>query len=650
MSLMNPHNPFPRMNKNLLLLLFLFPAAVFAQIVNRETAKGDAKDYFDKADRHFAFGRLELADSLLHLAVKEKDNFIDAWILMGQINLQYLKKYEVATTAYEKVKLLKPDYLSDVDFQLGQCYMNRGEYAKARTVLKAFLALPRIVAQSRMLAEKMLVDCDFAEEALKHPVEMKPRNLGPSVNTAEDESMPSLTADNKYLYFTRHFGTGMYQDEDIYVAINSSAGFTRANSIGDAINTEGFIEGAQSIAPSGKYLFFTSAERRDGVGRADIYMSRKTGDLWERPNNIGSPVNSPGWDAQPCISPDGRTLYFASVRGTGRGGSDIWVSTLTDAGTWSEPQMLNTNINTQYDEMRPFVHPDGNTLYFSSNGHPGMGGYDIFVSRRGADGNWGKPENLGHPINTPGDEVGIFVSTDGSTAYYASEQKDSYGQMDIYSFEMPQMARPGYTSYIKGNVFDSDNRDPLAASIQVYDLATGKLFSSFSTDRINGTFLSTLPAGKDYAVEVLKDGYLFYSHNISLKEVKDGKPFELNISLTRIKVGEKVVLNNVFFESEKFELKPESKAELEVIVKMIEKNPSLKIEIGGHTDNSGTEEKNRALSESRAKSVYDYLLSKGIDTSRVTYKGYSSSKPLADNNTPEGKARNRRTEFTVTAI
>jgi outer membrane protein OmpA-like peptidoglycan-associated protein/tetratricopeptide (TPR) repeat protein len=644
-------NSYPKpMNKSLLLILLLSPAFMWAQIVNRDNAKGAAKEYYDKADHHFAFGRLEIADSLLHLAVKEKDNFIDAWILMGQINLQYLKKFDAATAAYEKVKLLKPDYLSDVDFQLGQCYMHQGQYAKARTVLKAFLAQTRIVAQSRMLAEKMLLDCDFAEEAIKHPVEMKPRNLGPSVNTAEDESMPSLTADGRYLYFTRHFGTGMYQDEDIYVAINTSAGFTKANSVGNAINTENFIEGAQSISPSGKYLFFTSAERPDGVGRADIYMSRKTGDVWERPNNIGAPVNSPGWDAQPCISPDGRTLYFASVRGNGKGGSDIWVSTLTENGTWSEPQMLSTNINTQYDEMRPFIHPDGNTLYFSSNGHPGMGGYDIFVSRKNADGSWGKPENLGYPINTPGDEVGIFVSTDGSTAYYASEQKDSYGQMDIYSFEMPQSARPAYTSYIKGNVFDSDNRDPLSATIQVFDLSTGKQFSSFSSDRINGTFLSTLPAGKDYAVEVMKDGYLFYSHHISLKEVKDGKPFELNIPLTKIKVGEKVVLNNVFFETDKFELKPESKAELDVIVKLIEKNPSLKIEIGGHTDNTGTEEKNRALSENRAKSVYEYLLSKGIDTSRITYKGYSSSKPVAGNDTPEGKAKNRRTEFTVTAI
>lgn len=638
------------MSKNVILLLLLLPVFSFAQIITKSNAKGQAKDNYDRADNHFAFGHLLTADSLLHLAVKEKDNFIDAWLLIGQINLQYLRNYEEATKAYEKVKLLKSDYLSDIDFQLGLCYMNRGDYEIARNHLQPFLKQNRIDAQERMLAEKMLKDCDFATEAMKHPEDIKPMNLGRGVNTANDESMPSLTADGKYLFFTRHVGTGIYQDEDIYVSIHTGAGFSLANSIGNTINTENHNEGAQSIAPSGKYLFFTSTDRPDGVGRADIYMSRKTGDLWERPNNIGGPVNTPGWDAQPCISADGRTLYFASVRADGRGGSDLWMSHLTETGTWSKPENLGETINTQYDEMRPFLHPDGKTLYFSSNGHPGMGGYDIYMSKKQTDGTWSRPVDLGYPINTPGDEIGIHVTTDGSTAYYASEQKDTYGQMDIYSFDMPANLRPEFTSYIKGLVYDNDNRDPLYAFVQIYDLHTGDLFSTLSTDRINGQFLSTLPAGKDYAVEVMKDGYLFYSQNISLSGITEGKPFEINIPLNRIKVGQKVVLNNIFFQTDKYELMPQSKAELEVVLKMIEKNPSLKIEIGGHTDNTGSEQKNKELSEERAKSVYDYLVAKGADAQRITYKGYSSSQPVAGNDTPEGKALNRRTEFVVTGI
>ena len=365
---------------------------------------------------------------------------------------------------------------------------------------------------------------------------------------------------------------------------------------------------------------------------------------------MGPPVNGPGWDAQPCISADGRALYFSSIRQGTHGGSDIYVSYYDDKNGWSTPENLGDSINTQYDEMRPFIHPDGKTLYFSSNGWPGMGNFDIYMSTKKADGTWSTPVDLGYPINTPGDELGIHITADGKRAYYASEQKDSYGQKDIYVFDMPAQFKPGYTTYVKGNVFDSETHDAIQANIQVYELESGKLFTTFSSDKLNGSFLSTLPAGKNYAVEVMKDGYLFYSQNISLADVKSAAPFEINLSLRRIKVGEAVVLNNIFFESEKYELKPESHPELDVVQKMLDKNPSLKIEIGGHTDNTGTEEQNKLLSEKRAKSVYEYLVGKGVDAGRLSYKGYAASKPVASNNTNEGKAQNRRTEFVVTGI
>lgn len=638
--------------KNTLTIIFSLTASIsFSQYITTvESAKGLAKQYYEMGNNDYAFGKLEQADSLLHLAVKEKDNFIDAWILLGQINLEFMKKYDDAIACYQKVKALKEDYLGDVDYQLAKCFMNKGDYANAKTLLQTFLKKERINAQEKIISEKMLLDCAFAEDAMKHPVDFKPVNLGSGINTYDDESMPTVTADGKYLYFTRHTGRGRYQDEDIYVSVRTANGWGMANTAGSVINTENHVEGAQSISPNGKYLFFTSADRTDGLGRTDIYMSRKIGDTWERANNIGSPVNTPGYETQPCISADGRSLYFSAVRGHGKGGSDIWVSFLNGNGTWGEPQNLGDSINTMFDEMRPFLHPDGATLYFSSNGLPGMGGFDIYVSYKNTDGEWSTPINLGYPINTPGDELGIFVSVDGSKAYYASEQKDTKGQMDIYTFDMPAQFKPNYTSYIKGFVYDSDNRDPIYAQVQVIDLETGKIFSTLSSDKVNGIFLSTLPAGKNYAVEVMKDGYLFYSHNISLMDVKEGAPFEVNIALTRIKVGEKIVLNNIFFDSEKYDLKKESQAELDVVLKMLEKNPSLKIEIGGHTDNTGTDEKNKSLSENRAKSVYDYLIEKGVDASRISFKGYASSKPVADNSNAEGKAKNRRTELIVTGI
>jgi len=639
------------MNKIIQLLLFtVLPIFSFSQVITKETAKGRALEYYTMGDNDIAYSHFAAADSFLHLAVKEKDNFIDAWILIGQLNSQGMKNYAEAIKAYEKVKLLQADYMKDVDYNLGGCYMNTGEYAKAKTLLKAYLALPKLPAASSMLANKMIKDCDFAVDAMQHPVDFKPVNVGAGVNTAADESMPSLTVDGKYLYFTRHFGDGIYQDEDIFMSLNTSAGFSQATSIGAAINTEQYIEGAQNISPSGKYLFFTSVGRPDGTGSADVYISRKVGDLWERANNIGSPINTPGYETQPCISADGKDLYYAGIRATGKGGTDIWVSHLNSDGTWSQPESVGDNINTMYDEMRPYIHPDGGTLYFSSRGHAGMGNFDIYVSHKQADGTWGVPVNLGYPINTAGDELGIYVTADGSKAYYASEQKDSKGQMDIYTFDMPAQFRPGFTSYVKGIVYDAENRDPISSTIQVYDIETGKLYATFSSDKVNGNFLSSLPAGRNYAVEVLKDGYLFWSHSVSLKDVKEGEPVEVNIPLTRIKIGEKIVLNNIFFESEHYDLKNESTAELEMVVKLLSKNPSLKIEIGGHTDNTGTDEKNKTLSENRAKSVYDYLVNKNIDAGRISYKGYASSKPVASNATAEGKAKNRRTELVVTGI
>lgn len=630
-------------------LLMLSLSAV-AQITTAETAKGKAKEYFIMADNDVAYRKYYAADSFARLAVKEKDNFIDAWMLIGELNMNVFSNYKEGCKAYEKVKALDANYYPDVNLQLAICYMNNGDYAKAKAELSTYLARTKLAAESRMIAEKMLKDCDFAVEAMKNPVNFNPINLGANINTADDESMPSLTADGKLLYFTKHYGDGLYSDEDIYVSVNTSAGFGKAASMGSPINTEQYIEGAHNVSASGKYLFFTSADRGDGMGRADIYMSRKVGEQWERPNNLGGPINTPGYETQPCISADGKALYFAGIRSTGHGGTDLWVSYLGDDGRWGQPQNLGTNINTIYDEMRPFIHPDGQTLYFSSRGHVGMGNFDLYVSHKQADGTWGKPVNMGYPINTAGDELGIYVTADGSTAYYASAREGGYGQMDIYKFEMPAQFKPQYTSYIRGNVYDVDTREVIHANVQVYDLETGKLYATLSGDKMNGIFLSTLPAGKNYAVVVMKDGYLFYSQNISLKDVKEGTPYEVSIGLSKIKVGGKVVLNNVFFESDKAELKPESKSELGVLIKLLEKNPTLTIEIGGHTDNTGDEQKNLALSQSRAKNVFDYLVKQGVAAERLSYKGYAASKPVAPNDTPENKAKNRRTEFIVTGI
>ena len=626
--------------------LSAFSLSTSAQIVTKETVKGSAKENYEMA---YISRNMALSDSLALLAVKEKPNFIDGWLLVGD-NKFFLKQYEEAAKAFEKVKSLKADYLYDIELKLAKSYVGSEQYAKAKSSIESFLAMPKLSSSDRMLAEKIKSDCEFAPEAMAHPVPFKPVNIDRGVNTPLNEAGPYLTADGQYVYYTRLEEERGFIHEDIYCALKTNNGFAEGKPLGSTINTFEGAEGSVCISSSGKYLFFTAYDRPDGVGNADIYIARKVDDKWERANNMGTPINTPGFDGSPSLSADGRTLFFSSVRSGGLGQRDIWMTTLKPDGGWNTPVNMGDSINTPFNDESPYIHPDGKTLYFSSNGRPGMGNYDLYVSNKLPNGKWSKAKNLGYPINTSGYEVSIFVTTDGGTAYYSSELKGGYGQMDIYKFDMPVTSRPEYTSYLKGNVYDVETRNVVVASAQIYDLETGNLFATLSGDKNNGLIFSTLPAGKNYAVVVMKDGYLFYSQNISLKDVKEGTPYEVNIALTKIKVGGKVVLNNVFFASDKAELKSESKSELDVLVKLLEKNPSVTIEIGGHTDNTGDEKKNLELSENRAKNVYDYLVSQGVAAERLSYKGYAASKPVAPNDSAENKAKNRRTEFTVTGI
>ena len=640
------------MNKSIFLLLVSMMAFqyAFAQAVTYDHAKKRAQNHFDAGNNAYAFGHYVLADSMLKMAIESEKNFIDAHWLLGNMYLENQRKFDEAVTELKLVEQLNPNYQNLLLLKIGYALFNKGDYDEAKKYFQSFGSIKGITPDYEKEAQHMIKNCDFAKEAVKHPVAFKPINLGPGINTSDDDLMPSLTADEHLLYFTRREKIGRVYDENIFVSENQGGVWQEAQPLGPTINTDEFGEGAHSISASGRYLFFTSCYRPDGTNSCDIYLSKKTGGEWERGKNLGAPINTPAWESQPCLAADGRSLYFVSSRKGGFGGSDIYMSVLQDNGTWSEPKNLGPEINTEANEERPFIHPDGNTLYFSSMGHEGMGDMDFFMSRRQADGTWGKAINLGYPINTPGREIGIYVTTDGKTAYFASDQLDSKGGLDIYKFEMPENLKPYPVSYVKGVVTDRDNRNPLATKIQFFDLASGVIYSTASSDPKTGEYLATLPTGKNYACQISKEGYLFYSANFSLKDVKEGGAYIMDIALQKIKVGSSVVLNNVFFESNSYELKNESKTEMNTLIELMTKNPALKIEIGGHTDNSGIEKDNEELSRNRAKAVNDYLVSKGIAADRLTYKGYAATKPLADNKTAEGKAKNRRTEFMVTGI
>lgn len=632
-------------------ICIIFSWSVKAQIgvVTTENMKGKAKDYYIDGNNAYAFGKYQLADSLLKLAIKQEKNFISAHWLLGVMNLENNRNFEGAIEHLEIVKKLNDNYNNLLLLKLGYAYFSKGDFETAKKYFNEFASINGLPPDYEKEAKNMVRNCDFAKEAIKHPVNFKPVNLGQGVNSAGDDLMPMLSADERFLYFTRMnmYNNGKMADEDIYVSKWNASAFDLATPISEMVNTLQYNEGAHCISPSNKYLFFTSCDRPDRVGGCDIYFTKRTGNDWDRPKNLWIPVNSKGWDSQPCIAADGRTLYFVSNRPGGYGGMDIYVSTIDNTGKWSEPQNLGPTINTEGNEERPFIHPDGYTLYFSSDGAEGMGKQDLFMSRKQTDGTWGKPQNFGYPINTAGDEIGIYVSTDGKSAYFASEQPDTYGGMDIYKFDMPENLKPYKTTFVKGIVRDKDNGAPLLANLKFIELSSGLVYTASSTDAKTGEYLVTLPLGKNYACQVSKDGYLFYSENFSLQNVTSTEPFYLNINLSKIQPGGTVILQNIFFGSNKYDLLEESKSELNTLIDLLQKNPTMKIEIGGHTDNTGKETDNSILSQKRAESVVQFLTEKGIAADRLTAKGYASSKPIAPNTTEEGKAKNRRTEFTV---
>jgi outer membrane protein OmpA-like peptidoglycan-associated protein len=446
------------------------------------------------------------------------------------------------------------------------------------------------------------------------------------------------------LIFTRKINN----NEDFYKSFKQDNKWQKATYLSNNINTVGYNEGAQSISQDGRYLFFTGCNRPDGRGRCDIYIAQKRGDGWGKPVGINPPVNTSNWESQPSISADGRTLYFVSNKPGGFGGYDIWKTVLGDKG-WTEPENLGPNINTPYDEQSPFIHPDDSTLYFCSNGWPGMGNKDLFISRLDIKEKWQKPENLGYPINSSGDENGLTLTANGDYAFFSSNNLQGLGGFDIYTFEMPANVRPKMVTYVKGNVNDADTQQPLEADVEIIDLERNKIVYQDYSSPERGEFLVTLTSGKNYGLNISKNGYLFYSENFSLAGREPKKAFNIHVPLAPIGIGKKVVLKNIFFDTNKFDLKAESKSELQKLIQFMNLNPTIKVEISGHTDNMGNDQLNQTLSQNRAKAVYNYLVAAKINAARLVYKGYGKTQPIADNTTDEGRQLNRRTEFKIIA-
>lgn len=619
---------------------------------NYSTSSKRAIRYFEEAAILYRGGDAEGAEALLLKAIKADEDFIEAYGLLSQLFYEE-GRLEDAISFYSRTLEIDPEGNPDGYRLLAGLLLRTGNYHRTLEELDKFLAFSPEKLAKREAGLAMKQTCLFALSAMENPVPFEPENLGDSVNSELNEYWPSLSLDEKELIFTVMLPLHPGQDnspvhEDFYLSKRSDEHWSRRENFGPPLNTSD-NEGAHSVTADGRMLFFTACNRRDGKGQCDIYTSVWINDSWSSPVNLGSPVNTRHSEKHPSISADGRVLFFTSSRPGGFGSYDIWQSEW-NGSEWSVPVNLGDSINTPGTEQSPFLHPDGRSLYFSSTGWTGMGQGDLFFSKRLKGDRWTRPLNLGYPINTFSDEIGLSVNARGNRAFFASDREDGTNT-DIYTFELPVNVRPVLVSYLSGRVYDSGNMKGLRALVQLIDLETEEVVVESPSYPGEGSYLVTLPTDRDYALNVTADGYLFYSAHFAFTgEHSRTDPFRRDIPLERIIVGSSIVLNNIFFESDAHHLLPASLTELNRVLRFLNENPGVAIEIAGYTDRTGSDLYNLELSEKRAGSVVDYLESKGIAGNRLHSAGYGDLYPLGENDTEEGRAMNRRTELKITGV
>ncbi|MGQ0826891.1 MAG: OmpA family protein [Bacteroidota bacterium] len=571
----------------------------------------------------------------------------------------------------KKVIELCPKYHSDPYYYLAFIYFEEEKWQESAKYLKDYLNFKsdddkkfnKNYDELLKQAKTMLKYAKLYDELAKNIVPFDPYPV-PGICTERDEYLPIISADDEMMLFTRR---QPYTNKDLvyetdkelelfsYSKRDQTGKFTKGQRMPHPFNKNG-SEGGATMSIDNKHLFFTTCKDEGGATiNCDIYYSDNINGEWTVAKKVEG-INDPErWDSQPTIASDGKTLYFASDRKGGRGGVDLYV-TVKDivTGIWSKPENLGPVINTSADEKTPFIHSDFQTIYFSSDGQPGVGGFDIFLSRKGEDGKWGEPKNIGIPINTVADDLGFFVSTDGHLGYFASNEPSrakgkSVGKHDIYSFELYKEARPDEVAFFKGKVEDKGNTEKKDFKVEVKDAVTKKVTEAM-VDTITGDYAVVVntKVKNDLIITVKKDNYAFSSQLISKDSIKSSKPVKVNMPVDTVKVGETYPLNNIYYTTNSAELDPRSMIVIEEFVEFLKANPTITIEMYGHTDNIGNEKANISLSADRAFTVRDKLLEKGIDEKRlIAFKGFGASKPIADNNTPEGRAKNRRTEFVI---
>lgn len=604
---------------------------------------------YEKAMKVLYSGKFSQGILELEKVLKYDPDFIEVHLTLGDYYYD-IRNIEKAEQHYRAASVIDSSFYPIVWVRLGDIYKDQGLYQPARSCYESFLKYETGKKDDIAAVRKSLAEVAFRENAVGNPVPFSPQNMGKNINSAAQEYLPTLTTDGQTMVFTRKVSPSQAQpagnEEDLFTSRFVDGQWTEAERMPVPLNSDG-NEGAQCISQDGRIMFFTACERKDGAGSCDIYVCTRRGEKWSRPRNLGKPVNTNRWETQPSFAIDGKTLYFASNRKGGKGGNDIWKTTFLGNGRWTEPENLGDSINTPGDEKCPFIHYDNQTLYFASNGHVGMGGFDLFFSRKLNDSTWSKPVNLGYPINTDMDESSLIVAPSGGTAIFSSDRDGGFGDLDLYTFQLYEDAMPIAVTYMKGIVYNEKDKTKVSADVRIIDLDSGEEIATTSSDPVDGSFMISLPVEKNYAVNVSCDKFLFYSDNIELKDATPEEPFIVDIALKPISKGESIVLKNIFFETGSANLKAESQVELDKLVAFMNSNAAIRIEISGHTDNVGSDALNQKLSENRASAVANYLIDNGIEKSRLRAVGYGKTRPIDTNDTEKGRANNRRTMFEI---
>lgn len=630
----------------LLVLAFLGINAQPNQPVYNSKSKKAIKKYEDGIAKYKSRDYQGAVDAWTSSTL-EDTTFLEPHIKLGML-AKAERKEELARKYLEVVVRHAKDTVKYQQFyyELADTYFSLGYFDQS---CKLFTLCSTFDFDSKTTSkiEQNMLRCNMLAESAKKNSNLKPQKLGEPLNKFSNQYFPSITLDEEQLYFTKREGL----NEDLFYSKKVNGAWGEPQPVSANINTAN-NEGTCAISGDGKTLVFTGCNLKGGFGACDLYVSYKTGEEWSVPENLGEMINTMSWESQPSLSPDGRTLYFASTRAGGYGKIDIWRATKGEDDKWRQPVNLGTGINTNQDDLSPFIHPNGITLFFASGGHLGFGGTDLFYSNF-ENGKWTKPDNLGYPINSRTDEASIIITPSAKKAYYTQDVRTTGAGYNttrsiLFEIDLPHhVVIPSKTTYAKGTVYDAVTKSKLQADIEVINVKTNEKIYKATSDPVTGEYIISLSEGNEYAFFVQKEGYIYKSIKFDIPQNADLKSKNFDIYLDPVKLGAKLVLQNIYFETNSYALDERSKAELEKIAQFLKKNPKQKIEISGHTDDVGDDKANMELSLKRATSVVEYLVKNGIETARLSPKGFGKTTPIVQNTSDENRALNRRIEMKI---